>query len=187
MSTAGSASGGQHVADVWGRSSEVALQVDDDLGFAVGIELLQRLEDPVGAGGMVGAGHDGLAAMGCSTAAAIPACRWRPRPGRSRPLPRGAAHGRSSAGRRCRPAACRAAGSRPCGRGSAPRSGVAHRGRAGQPGGLVGLGRNSARLYGLPAHGQTDIHAVWGALRKPDSGLYHAAVGVALFDFRPGA
>ena len=50
------------------------------------------------------------------TARRSPARRSRPARDRFRPPPRGARHGRSSARRRCRRAACRAAGSRPCGR-----------------------------------------------------------------------
>ena len=34
---------------------------------------------------------------------------------------------------------------------------------------MMGIGRKSAHLYGLPEHGQTDISAARGAVRKPDS------------------
>ena len=41
---------------------QVALHVDDDLGAAARIDLAERLENPVGAGQMIGPGHDGAAA-----------------------------------------------------------------------------------------------------------------------------
>ena len=45
----------QHVADIVRRNGrKVALQIDDDLGLAVGVELGQRLINPVRAGGMIG-------------------------------------------------------------------------------------------------------------------------------------
>ena len=56
----------QHVADVVGQDGrKIALQIDDDFGLAVGIELAQRLVNPVRSGRMIGAGHDRFAAMGC--------------------------------------------------------------------------------------------------------------------------
>ena len=55
----------QHVADIVGVDGrKIALQIDDDVGLAIGVELAQRLENPVGSGRMIGARHDGLAAMG---------------------------------------------------------------------------------------------------------------------------
>jgi len=56
---------GQHRPD-GGRfdGGQVALHIDDGLDLARAINGLQSLENPVGAGRMVGAGHDGLAAMG---------------------------------------------------------------------------------------------------------------------------
>ena len=55
----------QHVADVVGQDGrKVALQIDHDFGLAAGIELAERLVNPVRAGRMIGARHDRLKAMG---------------------------------------------------------------------------------------------------------------------------
>ena len=155
----------QHAADILGPDGrKVALQVDDDFHRAMRIELAQRLEDPVRPGWMLGARHDGFAAMGGTTAAisgvsVATATRpiWPPRPG--------AAHGRSSAGRRDRAAVCRAAAWRPCGRESARKCGfrasAKQSGRVGNRPEMMGIGRKSAPLYGLPEHGQTDISPDW--------------------------
>ena len=55
MSTAGSPSGASAAAIAGGvKRRQVALQVDDDLGAALRIDLAERLEDAVGTRGMVG-------------------------------------------------------------------------------------------------------------------------------------
>jgi hypothetical protein len=55
----------QHVTNIVGPDGrKVALQIDDDLDLAAGIELAQRLVNPVRSGGVIGAGHDRLEAMG---------------------------------------------------------------------------------------------------------------------------
>ena len=62
MSTAGSASGTRqalHRRALDGR--QIALNVDDNVVFAGGVDRAQRLEDPVRAGLMVRAGQDRLA------------------------------------------------------------------------------------------------------------------------------
>ena len=65
MSTAGSASGASAGADVGGRERrQVALHVDDDAGAALRVGAAQRLEDAVGAGGVVGARHHGAPPAG---------------------------------------------------------------------------------------------------------------------------
>ncbi len=57
---------GHHAADVVGADGrKIALQIDHEFGLAPGVEFAQRLVDPVGSGRMVGAGHDGLAAVRC--------------------------------------------------------------------------------------------------------------------------
>jgi len=43
---------------------QVSLQIDDRVGAAFGVDALDRLEDAVGARGVVGPGHHGLAACG---------------------------------------------------------------------------------------------------------------------------
>ncbi len=49
--------------DVGGRKRrQVALDIDDDVGAAVRVGRLQRLEDAVGARGMIGARHHGAPA-----------------------------------------------------------------------------------------------------------------------------
>ena len=70
---------------------------------------------------MVHAGHHRLEAMRAHRFGDRFACRSPPPRGRGRPRRAGARPGRSSARRRCRPAACPAGGSRPCGRGSGSR------------------------------------------------------------------
>ena len=55
----------QHAADVVGVDGrKIALQIDDDFGPAFGIELAERLVNPVRSGGMIRPRHDRLAAMG---------------------------------------------------------------------------------------------------------------------------
>src|SRR2546425_127535 len=52
-------------ADVLGwNGRQITLDIDHAFGPALGIEVLQRLVNPVRAGGVVGAGHDDRAAMG---------------------------------------------------------------------------------------------------------------------------
>ncbi len=112
------------LADVVGQDGrKVALQIDDDFGLTPGIELAERLVNPVRPGRMIGARHDRLTAMGFHCRGNLrrvggdrhAADLLRPRPG--------AARGRSSAGRQCPVAACPADGWRPCGRESAPECG----------------------------------------------------------------
>ena len=78
-----------------------------------GIELAERLEDAVGAGGVVGARQHDLGAGALAARRRSPRNRRRPRPGRCRPRAPAPPHARSSAARRCRRAACSAGGSRP--------------------------------------------------------------------------
>ena len=55
----------EHAADVVRQNGrKIALQIDDDFGLAVGIELAERLINPVRPGRMIGARHDRFAAVG---------------------------------------------------------------------------------------------------------------------------
>ena len=46
----------------WRNKGFIALHVDDDLGLSIGIDLGQRLEDPVGSGLVIGPCHHHLEA-----------------------------------------------------------------------------------------------------------------------------
>ena len=82
-----------------------------------GIDARQRREDAVGAGRVVGVGQHGACRRPPPRRRRSRFRRRRPPPGRSpRPSP-AARRARSWARRRCRPAACRAGGWRPCARG----------------------------------------------------------------------
>jgi hypothetical protein len=56
---------GEYAADILREDGrKVALQIDDDFGLAPGVELADRLVNPVRPGRMIGARHDRLKAMG---------------------------------------------------------------------------------------------------------------------------
>ena len=172
MSTAGSSSGGSTARMVSGvMVGKSPCRLTTISASAVGIERPHRLMDPVRAGGMVGAGHHRLAAMRPSRRPRSRACRWRPPPGRSRPPRPAAARGRSSAGPPI------SSSGLPGRRVAAMRAGISTRMRVsghrerGQPAvenrpEIMGIGGKSARLYGLPEPGQTDISTLLRVRRE---------------------
>ena len=124
ISTAGSASGAERGADVVRRMvGKSPCRLTTISARPSGSSVPQRLEDPVRAGGVVGARHDRLAAMGLHGRRDLGRVGGDRHPADLRPPRPAAARGRSSAGRRYPAAACRAGGSRPCGRESAPECG----------------------------------------------------------------
>ena len=165
----------EHAADIVRRDGrKIALQIDDDFGLAAGVELAQRLESPVRAGGVVGARHDRFAAMGCHGG-----CDLRRVGGDGDAADFGglgpAQH--MDDHRQAGDVQQRLAGQ--AGRGHAggnqhQSAGFGHRGevwtRLKTSGKMMGIGRTPAHLYGLPERGQTDISSqTSGAVRKPDS------------------
>ena len=142
------------------------------------IERLQRLVDPVRAGGVVGRASSPPRRHGRSPPPRSPGCRWRPRPGQF-PLPRARRSTWTIIGK---PAM--SISGLPGRRVEAMRAGISTRVRVsvmrfGAVSGreMVGTGSRSAPIYGLPEHGQTDISAwLGGAARKPDSWGSFAAV-----------
>ena len=152
MATSASASGPSAAAIAAGRDGrKVALHVDHHVVAAVGIEPAERLEDAVGAGGMVGPRQHDLAPEPLS-AAAISSDRPRPRPDRcpaasARSTTR-AIIGRppiSASGLFGRRVAARRAGM----------TTIGFMGRAGAAG-SVAKGLRSGGLYGLLAYGKSD-------------------------------
>ena len=164
---------GQHVADVVrGDGREIALQVDDDLRFAGGVELFQRLENPVRAGGVVGARHDRLAAMGLDRGRdlrRVGGNRHSADPGLFPPAQHVDDHRQSGDvhQRLARQPARSHAGwnqHQVAGLGHVVR---VQDGGVGSAAGLMGMGRSLGRLYGLPEQGQTDISSpAWGCGAK---------------------
>ncbi len=161
----------QHVADIVRRDGrEIALQIDHDLDLPLGVEQLHRLKDPIRAGGVVGAGHDRLAAMRPHRGGDIG------RVGRDRDPAdlsgfRPAQHmddHRQAADIQQRLAG--QAGRRHAGGNQHQSAGFCHRERGRRPDEnrpeIVGIGRKLARFTGLPEAGQTDISTLLRVRRE---------------------
>ncbi len=198
MSTAGSSSGGSAARMLSGRDRrKVALQVDHDLGLAVGIE---RLHAPRGSGRSRRGDRHGSSPprrRAAITAAAISAVSVATATRPIRPPRPAAARARSSAGRRYR------ASGLPGRRVAAMRAGISTRMRGSvirnevslamrkQAGNNVGIGGKSGRLYGLPEPGQTDISTLLRVRRRksliPDAHPGGRPAGLSVDLLRPGA
>ena len=157
----------QHVADILRRNGrEIALQIDHDFRLTARIERFGGLEDPVRSGRVIGARHDGFAAMCLHHLRDLGRVGGDRNPadgGLLRPAQHMDDHGqpgdiqqrlvrqprRGHAGRNQHQNAVgghweygqRLIGNRPE---------------------IMGIGRKPARLYGLPEPGQTDISSLLG-------------------------
>ena len=164
--------GRQHGLDVVGADGrEIALQIDHDVGLPCGIELAQRLEDPVRAGGVVGPRHDRLAAMGFDDLGDLGGV------GRHRDPADFGGFGAAQHvddHRQAGDVQKRFSGQPGGGHAGGDQhqsAGIWHRQKRSGPGAITagnawGLVGCPAHLYGLPEHGQTDISGPAGCGAK---------------------